>query len=57
VERRVLHHDRLHWAVIKVHSHYLELVTYSEASETDIQEAINAFLKLVNGKLVRYYKD
>ena len=47
-----------YWAVVKIgkYGHFLQLVIHPEASQADIQEAVNAFLKLVNGKLVRYYK-
>jgi hypothetical protein len=47
-----------YWAVVKLgkYSHFLQLIIHPEASEADIQEAVNAFLKLVNGKLVRYYR-
>jgi len=46
-----------YWAIIKIdkYGHFLQLVIHPEASEADIQEAINAFLKLVNGQLIRWY--
>jgi len=47
----------LYWAIIKIDhcGHFLQLVIHPEASEADIEQAVNAFLKLVNGQLIRWY--
>jgi hypothetical protein len=48
-----------YWAVVKLgnYGHFLQLVIHPEASEADIQEAVNAFLKLVDGKLVKWHYE